>query len=69
MTYATDQHELFWPQILRGAAVLFCLLPATALALEGLPTDPVVEGLVAAELRAGPPVALAASDCARVRAG
>ena len=26
---------LFWPQILRGAAVMLCLLPATRLALEG----------------------------------
>ena len=38
MTYATDYDELFWPQILRGVAVLFCLLPATALALEGIAT-------------------------------
>jgi DHA2 family multidrug resistance protein len=26
---------LFWPQILRGAAVMLCILPATRLALEG----------------------------------
>ena len=26
---------LFWPQVLRGAAMMFCLLPATRLALEG----------------------------------
>ena len=38
MTYATDYDELFWPQIMRGVAVLFCLLPATALALEGIAT-------------------------------
>jgi MFS transporter, DHA2 family, multidrug resistance protein len=37
MTYATDFDGLFWPQILRGMAVLFCLLPTTSLALEGLP--------------------------------
>lgn len=29
----TDFWQLFWPQILRGAAVMFCLLPATRLAL------------------------------------
>ncbi len=34
LTPRSDFHELFWPQILRGAAVLFCLLPTTALALE-----------------------------------
>jgi DHA2 family multidrug resistance protein len=37
MTYDTDFDELLWPQILRGAAVLFCLLPTTSLALEGQP--------------------------------
>jgi len=37
MTYDTDFDELLWPQILRGAAVLLCLLPTTSLALEGQP--------------------------------
>ncbi|MEA3196497.1 MAG: transporter, family, multidrug resistance protein, partial [Gammaproteobacteria bacterium] len=37
MTYDTDFDELLWPQILRGTAVLFCLLPTTSLALEGQP--------------------------------
>jgi DHA2 family multidrug resistance protein len=37
MTYDTDFDELLWPQILRGAALLFCLLPTTSLALEGQP--------------------------------
>ena len=36
MSYATDYDGLFWPQVLRGVAVMFCLLPATALALEGV---------------------------------
>jgi len=36
MTYATDFDELLWPQILRGVAVLLCLLPATTLALQGV---------------------------------
>ena len=36
-TSATDFDGLFWPQILRGAAMMLCLLPATRLALEGWP--------------------------------
>ncbi len=39
MTYETDYDGLFWPQVLRGAAVMFCLLPATALALENQPPE------------------------------
>jgi DHA2 family multidrug resistance protein len=35
VTSATDYDGLFWPQILRGAAMMLCLLPATRLALEG----------------------------------
>ncbi|MBV8653397.1 MAG: DHA2 family efflux MFS transporter permease subunit [Alphaproteobacteria bacterium] len=34
-TYETDAPELFWPQILRGAGLMLCLLPTTAVALEG----------------------------------
>lgn len=37
-TYATDFWGLFWQQIARGAAVMLCLLPSTALALDALPT-------------------------------
>ena len=32
-----DYDEMFWPQVLRGFAVMFCLLPPTRLALELLP--------------------------------
>jgi DHA2 family multidrug resistance protein len=32
-----DYDEMFWPQILRGFAAMFCLLPPTRLALEMLP--------------------------------
>ena len=39
MTYKTDFDGLLWPQILRGAAVLFCLLPTTNLALQNQPLD------------------------------
>jgi MFS transporter, DHA2 family, multidrug resistance protein len=34
-TYATDFWGLFWQQLARGAAVMLCLLPSTALALGG----------------------------------
>jgi MFS transporter, DHA2 family, multidrug resistance protein len=37
MTYATDFWGLFWQQIARGAAVMLCILPSTALALDALP--------------------------------
>ena len=32
-TQSTDAGEMFWPQALRGAACMFCLLPPTRLAL------------------------------------
>jgi DHA2 family multidrug resistance protein len=32
-TRDTDFNEMFWPQIIRGAAIMFCLLPPTRLAL------------------------------------
>lgn len=32
-TPATDYDEMFWPQVVRGAAIMFCLLPPTRLAL------------------------------------
>ena len=32
-TMQTDYDAMFWPQILRGAAIMFCLLPPTRLAL------------------------------------
>ncbi len=36
-TRDTDFHEMFWPQIIRGGAIMFCLLPPTRLALGSLP--------------------------------
>jgi DHA2 family multidrug resistance protein len=36
-TPATDFKEMFWPQVVRGAAIMFCLLPPTRLALGHLP--------------------------------
>jgi MFS transporter, DHA2 family, multidrug resistance protein len=35
MTFETDFWGLFWQQLLRGAAIMLCLLPSTALALSG----------------------------------
>jgi DHA2 family multidrug resistance protein len=32
-----DFDKMFWPQVLRGFAEMFCLLPPTRLALETLP--------------------------------
>jgi DHA2 family multidrug resistance protein len=32
----TDYHQMFWPQVIRGIAIMFCLLPPTRLALGGL---------------------------------
>jgi DHA2 family multidrug resistance protein len=39
MTFETDFRGLLWQQLIRGAAIMLCLLPSTALALEGF--DPV----------------------------
>lgn len=36
-TQFTDFDGLFWPQVLRGASIMLCLLPATRLALERWP--------------------------------
>jgi len=32
-TKATDFDEMFWPQLVRGTAIMFCILPPTQLAL------------------------------------
>jgi len=31
--------ELFWPQAVRGAAILFCMVPAVGMALRDVPDD------------------------------
>ena len=38
-TIATDFDGMFWPQVLRGAAIMFCLLPPTRLALGLVPPE------------------------------
>jgi MFS transporter, DHA2 family, multidrug resistance protein len=35
-TRTTDFDQMFWPQVIRGAAIMFCLLPPTRLALGAL---------------------------------
>jgi DHA2 family multidrug resistance protein len=35
-TPQTDANAMFWPQVVRGVAIMFCLLPPTRLALGGL---------------------------------
>lgn len=38
-TRDTDFGAMFWPQVVRGAAIMFCLLPPTRLALGHLPPE------------------------------
>lgn len=40
-TSQSDYYAMFWPQIVRGVAIMFCLLPPTRLALGTLPPDKV----------------------------
>jgi len=43
-TFESDFDQLFWPQVLRGAAIMFCLLPPTRLALDRLSPEVVADG-------------------------
>ena len=38
-TPQTDYDAMFWPQVVRGVGIMFCLLPPTRLALGGLALD------------------------------
>jgi DHA2 family multidrug resistance protein len=38
-----DFQEMFWPQILRGIAIMFCLLPPTRIALGDLPETEIAD--------------------------
>jgi DHA2 family multidrug resistance protein len=40
-TFETDFAQMFWPQVIRGAAIMLCLLPPTRLALGHLPPQQV----------------------------
>lgn len=46
-TSATDYEAMFWPQVVRGAAIMFCILPSTRLALGHIakPAVPDASGL------------------------
>lgn len=43
-TIHTDFQQMFWPQVMRGIAIMFCLLPPTRLALGHLPPERVPDG-------------------------
>jgi DHA2 family multidrug resistance protein len=43
-TPTTDYDGLFWPQVLRGASVLICILPATRLALDTIAESGIADG-------------------------
>jgi MFS transporter, DHA2 family, multidrug resistance protein len=64
MTYQTDFWGLFWQQIARGAAVMLCLLPTTALALGGFAPAhvPSASGLFNLMRNLGGAIGLAAID-------
>ncbi|HTN98975.1 MAG TPA: DHA2 family efflux MFS transporter permease subunit [Nordella sp.] len=40
----TDYNEMFWPQVIRGASVMLCLLAPTHIALSGLATQEIGDG-------------------------
>ncbi len=42
-TRTTDFDEMFWPQLVRGAAIMFCILPPTQLALGQLAKDKIAD--------------------------
>lgn len=42
-TTATGFAEMFWPQLVRGVAIMFCLLPPTRMALGHLPDERVAD--------------------------
>jgi DHA2 family multidrug resistance protein len=60
----SDFDALFWPQVMRGLAVLFCLLPATRLALDVWPQSQVAEasGLFNLMRNLGGAIGIAAID-------
>jgi len=63
-TITSDFDALFWPQVLRGLAVMFCLLPATRLALDCWPQAEVAEasGLFNLMRNLGGAIGIAAID-------
>jgi MFS transporter, DHA2 family, multidrug resistance protein len=43
-TPTTDYNEMFWPQVVRGAAIMLCLLPPTRIALGHLAPEKIGDG-------------------------
>jgi DHA2 family multidrug resistance protein len=63
-TYASDFDEMLWPQILRGAAIMLCILPVTTIALGRLPAHRLADasGLFNLMRNLGGAIALALID-------
>ena len=63
-TLTSDYDALFWPQVLRGLGVMFCLLPATRLALDYWRPEEVAEasGLFNLMRNLGGAIGIAAID-------
>ena len=63
-TRETDYDGMFWPQVVRGVAVMFCLLPPTRLALGHLPLPavPNASGLFNVTRNLGGAIGLALID-------
>jgi len=63
-TPQTDFEAMFWPQVIRGGAIMFCLLPPTRLALGSLPLDrvPDASGLFNVMRNLGGAIGLALID-------
>lgn len=63
-TNATDYDEMFWPQVVRGVAIMFCILPPTRMALGHLASDlvPDASGLFNLMRNLGGAIGLALND-------
>jgi len=64
LTHQSDFRELFWPQAVRGIAIMFCFLPMTQIALGRLPREEVgnASGLYNLMRNLGGAIGLAAID-------
>jgi hypothetical protein len=70
-TRETDFSEMFWPQVIRGVSIMFCLLPPTRLALGALSETevPDASGLFNLMRNLGGPIGIlgSCSHCAAKR--
>lgn len=64
LTHESDFRELFWPQAVRGIAIMFCFLPMTQIAMGRLPREEVgnASGLYNLMRNLGGAIGLAAID-------